>query len=65
MAVEEKEGTPTDQLTERMESIKRRSGVSSVVDGKLVVEWPNRSRSTVGFNKVSKGMGKGAAHPRG
>jgi hypothetical protein len=51
-----------DPLTRRMESIRRRGGTPTLVEGKLVIEWPTKTRATVGINKVNQGTGKKAAH---
>jgi hypothetical protein len=56
------------RLAEKMKSIKRRGGTPTLVDGKLVIDWPAQTESNttpVGINKVASGTGKRIAHPRG
>jgi hypothetical protein len=55
-------------LEKRIKSIKRKGGTPTLVDGKLVVEWPaqtSNNTATVGLNNVASGTGKRIAYPRG
>jgi hypothetical protein len=58
------EQEPT-RLEQRMKAIRRRGGTPTLVEGKLVVEWPIKQRSMVSVSNVQNGVGKRIAYPRG